>query len=180
MIDLKKIHEDIQPDIEDVTAWCNEIYTEWFGDFFIDARSVFTRLKEKDRQITDAELTYILMSLPVQLFSVSEALQKFKISQQVVKLKNRQREKQLIETSIETTQTKRQRDAEDKQLEDRLLDTAYSTIIDRVSSEVSFCRELIMSAKKLWDARRYTDSVMPVSEVDPMAPKLPDYKPGNK
>ena len=171
MIDLKKLHRDFESDIDSVTDWCTEIYNTQFGEFFDDGRKLFNRLRSKDHPITDEELTWILIQLPIELFSVAEALNRFKISQEVVKLKNRQREKSLIDQSLETSITRKQKDAEDKSLEDKLLAVAYSTVIDRVSNEISWGRELIMGAKKIWDSRRNTDQSNPVTEVDP----LPDY-----
>jgi len=178
MIDLKKLRDEYTEDITSVVDWCNEIYKDSFAQYFTEGRELFKRLQSKTHPITDEELTWILMDLPMNLFSVSEMLSNFKISQEVIKMRNRQREKSLIDASLETTMTKKQSEATDKSLEDKLLAIAYSTIIDRVSSEISFARELIMGAKKLWDSRRYTEKVHPVDEIDPLTPpQLPEYKP---
>jgi len=178
LIDLKRLHAEFEADITSVTSWCEEIYQDTFSHFFTEGRQLFARLSNKEHPITDEELTWILIQLPIQLFGVAEALNKFKISFEVVKLSNKRRESLLIELSLETSASKKQQDASEKSLEDKLLATAYSTVIDRVYSENSFCRELIMGAKKIWDSRRHTDNSNPIGEVDP----LPDYiqtpKPG--
>ena len=172
-MDLKKVNESMKDDIDAVTSWCSDIYNSKFSAFFHDASELFSRLKSKDRPITDEELSWILIQLPIQLFSVSEALNSFKISHEVVKLKNKQRERDLVVTSIEKSAAKKLESATEQLVENKLLSTAYSTVIDRVSSEISFCRELIMGAKKIWDSRRAADKSNPITEVDPM---LPDYQ----
>jgi hypothetical protein len=171
MIDLKKLHKEYEADIDSVTEWCNEIYLQRFDGFFADYRILFKRFSSKDHPITDAELTTILMNLPVTLFDISEELNKFQISQEVVKLKNKQREQDLINNSIETTATKKKELASYNSIDDKILAIAYTSITERVSSEISFCRELIMSAKKIWDSRRNTEQSNPIGEIDP----LPDY-----
>jgi hypothetical protein len=59
---------------------------------------------------------------------------------------------------------------------------AYETIIDRAEREMMFCRELIMAAKKIWDARKRSEGIMPVGEVVPTITdsKLHGYKAGGK
>jgi len=173
MIDLNELNEEFKVDIDSVTSWCNEIYLDQFDEFFVDYRVLFKRLKSKEKSITDEELARILIDLPIQLFGIAEALNKFKISQEVVKLKNRQRELELIRNSLKSTVTDRKQDATDKMIEYKLLITAYSSIIDRVTSEISFCRELIMGAKKIHDSRLAGIRSNPVSEVDETM--LPDY-----
>lgn len=60
---------------------------------------------------------------------------------------------------------------------DRFLVSAYDSLYERVSRQITFSKELIMSCKKIWDARRNSDqNPMPsVSETD-----LPEYQAPNK
>lgn len=165
MIDLKKVESDMKPDIDAVASWCEEIYAEWFAPYFMVSRNLFDRLKSKERPITDEELSWILIQLPLQLFSASEALSKFRISQEVIKLKTKE-----LETALKGSKGA-------NIIDNKILMLAYSGIISRVESEVSFSRELIMGAKKLWDSRRSTEKVNPISEVEGNAPViLPEYK----
>ena len=54
-------------------------------------------------------------------------------------------------------------------IEDELMISIYSKLIERVNSQISYSKELIMSAKKLWDRRKEAESAMPVTPVDPAA-----------
>ena len=57
--------------------------------------------------------------------------------------------------------------------EERVLELAYSCLLDRIQREVSYSKELIMGAKKVWDSRRKADTSNPVSEIP--TPKRPIY-----
>lgn len=176
MIDLKSAQLEMSEDLDAVNAWCSDLYDSTFSIHFVDARHLFERLKSRDAPITDDELNQILIDLPLNLFDVSEKLNSLRLNQEVVKLKNRQKEADLVKASTESTATKRQESASLQMISDKLLITAYSTVISRVEGEISFCRELIMGAKKIWDARRRTEQVNPVNEVTVDAsPNLPAY-----
>lgn len=170
MIDLNEVLQENSEDIKAVIDYVTEIYDDKFASYFLDARVLFERLKSKTHPISDDELSQILIDLPLQLFDVSEVLNQFRLSHEVVKLKNKQKEADLIKSSSETTTPKRKSDVELKMIPDKLLIATFDTVITRVENEISFCKELIMSAKKLWDARRRTEHSNPVSEVD-----LPEY-----
>lgn len=174
-MDLNKANIDNADDIQDVNQWIDEIYASWFGPYFDEAREHFKRLKSNSQPITDGELTWIMVQLPIQLFSISEDLNKFKVHREIVKLKNKQKEHELKSQSTETTATKKAESAELAMVENKILAVAYDTTVQRVETEIAFCRELIMSAKKIWDSRRYTDSVNPIKEMP--EPNLPDYQP---
>jgi hypothetical protein len=166
MINLESISEEMNEDVQSVIDWCKELYDTNFAEYFKEERELFKRLESKTHPITDEELEWILTTLPLQLFSVSEKLSKLKITQEVVKMKNKQKTAELVNTSAETTQTKKREEAENFMLENKLLDTVYASVISRVDSEVSFSRELIMSAKKIWDRRRQTESSSPINPID--------------
>jgi hypothetical protein len=171
MIDLNSVMSENTKDIESVVSWCSEIYDEKFAEYFLNARVLFERVQSKTHPITDDELSQILIDLPMKLFDVSEILNQFRLSYEVVKLRNKQKESDLMKSSSETTAPKRKSDAELQMIPDKLLVTAFDSVITRVENEISFCRELIMSSKKIWDARRKTEQVNPISEVS----DLPDY-----
>lgn len=174
-MNLNKVHLENVDDMTAVSTWCDATYRDWFGQYFSAAKEHFSRLKSDDKPITDAELTWILIDLPITLFNVSEYLSKFRVNREVIKLKNKQKEHDLRVLSAEATLTKKAEDADLQMIENKLLALAYDTTVQRVESEISFCRELIMGAKKVWDARRRTDGVNPVRELDEQG--LPAYKP---
>lgn len=176
MIDLSNVLGEMQEDIDSVKTWTTELYDKYFSQYFEYQRELYDRLESKEHPVTDEELEWILTSLPLELFSVSEQLSQFQLSQEVIKLRVKQTEKDKIKLSTESSETKRKEDASYQMLEHKLLLTVYDSVIDRVSREISFSRELIMSAKKIWDARRRTDGSNPVSETVPdNDSELPEY-----
>lgn len=137
-------------DIEDINKMIEEVYQSNFAIFFMKQREIMSKIKQS--QVTDEELQFIMMEIPINLFEVSEALQRFKSAYEVIKLKVKGRSKENSEDILSL----------------KLMSIAYSSVISRVESEISFSKELIMSAKKIWSARRDTESSMPVA--------LPDYE----
>ena len=164
MIDLEQIDNSMQDDINSVSRWVTKIYDEQFGPQFQGVRELFQRLQSTEHPITDEEINWVLTSLPLQLFTVSEALAQLRTRSDVIKMKNKQMKAELIRESLETTMTKKTEEADEALLGNRLLANVYDNVIARVESEISFSRELIMSCKKLFDARRSTENVDPVSE----------------
>lgn len=167
MIDLRSICDEMNEDAESVISWCDQLYSDNFESYFKDEKDLFKRLESKIHPITDEELEWILTTLPLELFSVSEKLSKIKITQEVYKMKNKQKNSELVDKSLEKTQTKKKEEADLQMLENKLVETVYSSIISRVENEISFSRELIMSAKKIWDRRRQIESSNPIGNFDP-------------
>lgn len=176
-MDLKSVQAQYQDDIDAVTQWCDEIYQAKFASYFTEVEELYARLRSKSRPITDEELETILMMVPIDLFGVSEALNKFRLSNEVIKMKLKKVEKDAANASTESTATKRQEDAAIKMLSDKILQASYAAVITRVENQISFSRELIMSAKKLWDGRRRTEESNPVKEVSTDIKDIPSYDP---
>lgn len=167
-------------DISEVVEFSNQLYSEHFGQYFTNLKELFSRLQDSDRPITDKELEKIMTMLPLELFSASEALANFKLMLGVIKIKIKQKEKSILDKGTDPAIKKRE-SISYSMLEDKLLVNVYDSIITRVDKEISFSRELIMTAKKIWDARRCTESVNPINEHNSDdEDKLPDYKPKDK
>lgn len=175
MIDINKAVESSKEDIDAVSEWCEQVYKSNFEYHFSDSHSLFKRLKSKEHPITDDELSWILITLPINLFQTSETLNRMKLNHEVVKLRYKQRELEIVKESSAKTITQKKDEAAIQMIDDKLLMLAYESLISRVESEISLSRELIMGAKKIWDARRKTDNVMPVGEIDTSNTELPDY-----
>lgn len=156
---VKSIIKTTQKEIDEAYQSYEEIYNSWFSPYFSEAREMFSRLRDKDRPIADRELEWILTDLPMELFNVSESLSKLKLSKDVSKIRSKYLEE---EYDVEAA---------------KISAAIYDSLIIRVEKEISFCKELIMGAKKLWDARRSTENSMPVGEVvdSPEVGDLPDY-----
>lgn len=175
MVKISELHTAMQDDIEAVQSWANDMYTTYFKEYFQGERDLYERLTSKTRPITNEELEWILTTLPLELFSVAEYLSQFKLNNEVAKLKAKQKESELAKSLPYDGATKRKEEASIAVLEDKLLITAYSTVITRVESEMTFSREVIMSAKKIWDSRRAANDANPVGNVVPESEQLPEY-----
>ncbi len=140
----------------------DKLYETNFSRFFKDMRSAYDGMKEKGTEsISDSELERILTDLPLELFNVSEVLSNYKLHSEIAKLQTKQDMKLKLSEDDDTVEY------------DKLVQSVYTSVIARVESEISFSREFIMVLKKLWDARRATESVNPVKEISEY--KLPEY-----
>ena len=139
-------------------------------------------MKSDIHPITDEELEYILTTFPLELFVISEQLNKIRLNSEVVKLKNKETIEKLRNDAIAEATTQGLNKTQTNEyvshvlnrsmVEYEVLLSAYNSIITRVENEQTFSKELIMGAKKVWDARRNTDLTNPVGEV---VPELPEY-----
>lgn len=174
--DLNEIYESNRADIEALREWSNEIYNARFAQYFASQRSLYAEMKSRSHPITDESLEHILTTLPLELFSAAEELNQLKLSKELLKLKLKDKLAYYETTSTESTATKRAEDAALKVAGDKLLSMAFSTLVERVEKEMSFSRELIMSAKKIWDSRRQAEDTNPISPVvTDSVDNLPDY-----
>lgn len=175
MLSLLEVSKEISEDIEATQSWASELYNKSFGDYLKDVKALYSLLEDTKRPISDIELENILTTLPLQLITVSEVLSQFKISKEVVVLRVKQKEAEHIKNSSASSLTQKKEEASVAVLEYKLVQTVYSSVINRVENEISFARELIMSAKKIWDSRRATDNINPTSNVVTDNTELPDY-----
>lgn len=176
-MNLKEALSCVNSDISEVNEWAEDEYNKYFSQYFKGEVDLYNRMKSNSDPITDQELEWILTALPLELFSVSEQLSKLKTAQEVIKLHIKQVERDYIQDPSHTgSATQKKEDAAALTGEDKLLVTVYDSIIERVGRQMSFSKELIMSAKKIWDARR-SDGVLTVSGVvaDAEASSLPEY-----
>ena len=162
MSDISNAIEALQEDFTTSDAFIEDIYTKYFSQYFSREQDLYNRFKSTTTPITDSELEWIITSLPLDLFAASEALAQFKSHNEIIKLTIKNRKK------TNTTD-----DQSDLDTEYKIMGIVYSAVINRVESQISLSKELIMGAKKVWDARRKTEQV-PINEVN--SPNdLPDY-----
>lgn len=166
MNDISRAVESLQADFDSADGLVEEIYQKYFAKYFDGEDTMYTKFQNADIVISDKELEWILITLPLNLKSVSSALAQFKQHNEIVKLKIKQRKGKDVDVDEEL-------DAEYK-----LMAIIYAAVITRVESEISFSKELIMGAKKVWDARRNSE-IAPVGEVVPDEVELPDYTVGD-
>lgn len=162
MGDISRAVESLREDFDAADALVADIYDKYFGRYFVKEAELLTRFKDADIPINDKELEWIITMLPLDMFSVATALAQFKQHTEIVKLRIKQRK------------TKSD-DIEDDGLDEeyKLMLIIYNSVINRVEQELSSSKELIMGAKKVWDARRSGER-SPIGAVVP-PPDLPDY-----
>ena len=173
---IESAFESYREDIVAVDTWCSTIYDSEFAPLFIRQVNLLDRLNSKLRPITDAELEDIIINIPLELFEVSEKLASIQTQKKVIELALK---KKIAQTSASLHESLRddeiRQTLDDVLMEDKVLLVAYDYIISRVEKQMSYSRELIMGAKKVWDARRRTECINPIKEQDVDA--LPDYVP---
>ena len=153
------IPEECKQDLEAVSNYTAEIYNGAFSPYLKEVKELYTQVQDSDRvSLSDISLEWILTTLPLNLFTVSENLNDLRLRIEVLKLKSKEK-------------------AEDKAavLEYQILRAIYESVVSRVENELSFSRELIMGAKKIWDARRRAETPVVGEVVSEESNKLPDY-----
>lgn len=173
-MDLKAKLQSIQSDIDEINEWADSEYDKYFASYFKGEKELYERMKSNSSPVSDSELEWILTDLPLELFSVTEQLSKLKILQEVIKLHMKQVERDYI-ASHDGSEAKKKEEAQMLVLEDKLLYDTYDCIVDRVTRQMTFSKELIMSAKKIWDARRSDNIPLPEVTVDAESNVLPNY-----
>ena len=162
MSDISKAAEYLKEDFNSADALVSEIYNKYFASYFQKEVEMYERFKDAEVPINDMELSWIITTLPLELFSVSNALAQFRQHHEIVKLKVKQRSKA------------KEASADGLDEEFKLMSIIYAAVISRVEQEISFSKELIMGAKKVWDARRASEQ-LPISPTMPKV-DLPEYK----
>lgn len=165
--------------INDISNWVDDQYNKHFKACFDSVHAIHASMQSQTRPISDTELEKVLTELPMQLFSISENLNKVRLEAEVIKLRkktvkaelDKKASEMVNEGDLAKSDTKSWVDTE---LADHdILLAAYNSLITRVESDISFSKELIMGCKKIWDARKRTEQSNPVSEVNPN--ELPSY-----
>lgn len=139
------------------------VYEDNFSKFFCNIDELWKKVENSDKPISDTELEWILIDLPIELFNVSSKLASLTCSCEVLKLDIRKKE--LTASTV---------DQKADVIDDKILLTIYQAVCSRVEKQISFCKELIMGAKKIWDGRKRSENVNPISEVNSPS-DLPDY-----
>lgn len=172
-----KICEEIDKECASAEEFCESLYKATFAPVFDNVVKLHNRMKSQNHVITDDELEYIITELPLELFSVSESLNKLRLKLEVAKLENGRREvefkKALSATMVDPSMkpnsvlTQVMKDElMDKMTEYRVFEICYSSVITRVENQLTFSRELIMGAKKVWDSRRSAEATNPIKPKD--------------
>jgi len=156
---MYKVPEDCKQDLDAVSNYASEIYNNTFSPYLNQVKELYTQVQDAEHvSLSDTSLEWILTTLPLNLFTISENLNDLRLQIEVLKLKAKEKTK-----------------AKESVLEYQILRSIYESVVSRVENELTFTRELIMGAKKIWDARRRAETPV-VNEVVPEeSTKLPDY-----
>lgn len=153
--------------VQDVSDICDKIYKNNFDQFSKTNQSLYAKLYNRTTPIATEDLEHIIIDLPLCLIDVSEQVSKLQVSLDSIKLR--------LKKAAPTADNGVTINTIDDEVEYKLLSAVLSSVIERVSREISFSRELIMGAKKLWDSRKASESASPIGPVSQPV-KLPDYK----
>ena len=169
-MNFESVRSQYQQDIDAVTRYQNDVYDEMFSAEFSEVKNLSDMIKKSGyRSPSDEVLEIILMDVPLKLFDVAEKLNRLELTLQVLKLKLKEKKLDLKHSPEvrEFNSTQLSEFLTINTIEDELMISIYSKLIDRVNCQISYSKELIMSAKKLWDRRKDAESAMPVAPVDP-------------
>lgn len=154
-------------------------YLDMFYENFKGLHDLYSRFKSKVTPITDEELSYIMTTLPLQLFDVSENLNYLKLRCEILKIDMKTKSADVRLNSSYDADSGLTKGEYHEYLnnviastteEDQIVLALYRTLIERVESERMYAKELIMGAKKIWDSRRSAEESAPVQPTD-----LPEY-----
>lgn len=158
--DISKAVELLKEDFDAADNLVSDIYTKYFAEYFKRTTALEEKFHNTSTSISDAQLEEIITAVPFDMYMVSCNLAQFKQHYEIVKLKIKDRKKLKVD------------DGQD--LEFQLMSIAYSAVINQVEHQISFAKELIMGAKKVWDARKRTETSVPIKEHEHHT-ELPDY-----
>lgn len=159
---------------DDATKSYEDIYNQTFEPYFVGIRDLYNNLQATHRPITDGELEDILTDVALQLFAVSEELSAAKLRVEVLKLQVKSAKSSFAtESDLKTAQDRK--DAADYEyLEVTTTIKVLESVIARVEREMTYARELVMSAKKIWSARKNTEG-LPIGDTPSDPADLPIY-----
>lgn len=161
-------------EFSEIDDWMNNRYNSDFKHYFEGQRNIHKRILNSESKITNEELEQVMIDIPLMLIDVAEKVNMYKLRIESIKLNMKRRRITSINEDIYISES--MLDVQD--IDDKLLVAAYQMLIQRVEKEMSYTRELIMGAKKVWDSRKNGDSVVPImpdSQEDPLS-GLPDYR----
>lgn len=170
MIDSDKY----KPILDDVNITADNLYHIYFEEYLSDVRDLHKRMKSKVQPITDQELEDVLTMLPLNLFSASEALNKLRLEQEVLKLQTKKQKVEILKNIPEKSSISKTDLVASEMADYEVLLAVYTSVISRAESEMSYCKELIMGCKKIWDGRRSAEKSNPVGELN--IDTLPEYQ----
>lgn len=164
-------------EIGDITDWVNSQYRDYFGDVFSFLDDLSARFQSEYVPVSDSDLERIMTDLPLMLIDASERLNAYKLKSEAIKLKIANVEYAASEAVSGGTKQERDKYVKVSSMNYKLLQCAYSSLIDLVDRKLVYSKELIMGAKKVWTDRKQADPATIAAEnPDSGVDSLPEYK----
>lgn len=177
------LFQEAQEDLQAIEEWVDSIWEAKFEPSFAEARSLYSKLKNADVPISDTDLERIITILPLDMLEAAEHLNQLRLSSETFKLLNKDKETTLLRDRPDGMSVSDHKQMVELAMTERkLLTAAYNAIITRAENQMTFCREMIMSAKKIFDSRRSTEKAVPIGapNTEDSAPSLPSYSGGRQ
>lgn len=185
MINLDETLNKFKEDMQSATDWADELYSNRFAEYFKTQSELAAKLRNNSKSITDDELEVALTCIPLDLFTCAEHLNELRMYADILKLKISDMESE-TESNLKAAGMKDataiKRTVLDATIAERILQIVISNLISRVESQCSASKELVMSAKKIWDRRKDADNAAGVHSAGTAEPSssLPEYDRSNK
>lgn len=169
---IQEIENIYESEFNDMDTWLKDRYDSDFKHYFEEQKNIHKRILNSESKITNEELEHVMIDIPLMLIEVAERVNKYKLRIEAIKLNMKRRQLKSKDEDFSKDE------AAMGEIDDKLLVAAYQMLIQRVEKEMSYTRELIMGAKKVWDSRKNGTSVAPVIPEEPQDPiaGLPDYR----
>ncbi len=155
MAEIKELLENIYSEAEDIDTFIDEIYQKNFKVQFQKIYELIDKFRNDSKKVSTEELEYLLMELPLDMFDVSSKIEMVQ---------------GLSEVAAYQAKTAKAQNNDDKYKLD-VIAKRLDALVERIQRESSAARELVMSAKKLWDSRQAETKSNPIKEIS----NLPDY-----
>lgn len=166
MIDIRKKNEEVLEEIGSIEEWCDSIYDSDFYGYFKDVHDLYKKVEKGTMEDDSDTIEMILTELPIRMVEVSAILSKYQLREECMKLRIKQIESDVMKESIAKTVTAKKDEASNATIEDKLLLSAYCSLIKRVEDEISFTRELIMSTKKILGYNAKIEQANPIAPTE--------------
>ena len=162
-------------DFSKIDKWVDDQYTSNFSEYFDEMDDLYESLNNSHNPITDKQLEMILVDIPLKLYTVAEVLNKYKIKIEYMKLNISKKKREFIKNSELKTKTEKLESANASVEDDEFIVKCYQLVVDRVDRQLAYARELIMSAKKIWTARKDAEKIVSVVDQTKINTDLPEF-----
>lgn len=148
-------------EISEAQKYAFKLYDDIFAKYFADVLKLYDKVKQDSKPISDTDLEYILTFVPLDMCVINESIAPIELKRDLAK-----------------HALKYGNLSDDDKWANHTIISIYDNILNRVQHQMSFCREFIMTAKKIWDRRKGSEEASPISGIrnDSVDSDLPEYQ----